>query len=766
MTDPPGGRTESVSTASQTWAAEDRLRGLGLRLDDIVATLDGESLGDTRRRLANFARRGMWDEYPSEFVTGFIARALAGQCDVRILDPWASAGVLLADVADAVAPSRAVGLVRRSPLDRIAKKLLPAAQWLVGEPVQHLADLRRQGAEFDVVVCAPPWNMRSDDGALPPGTDKRLYKVPLEQRLVWSSCQLLAPTGRALFFLPDRFLLDSKQSGIRALLREQGFYLWSAVSLPPSWNEGTSIPGNLVEIRRTPTNEVFAGKASPESSNDVLLGNLAARRSGKVPEVGVLVNASEFSTWDRYEAEAAFANAAKGFRGSVDQLDSIILDRALGTREPGGGFEDRENAVFLPIIGNSPAVTTRSDLVIKPHNYVQLVLDPGRASAEYVAQFFNTPLGLLSRQTVHSGVIPRASLRTIGMAPIVLPPAAHQRQLVGLQRRLDELRAELNAAERDLWRTTGGARSAERTIRGFGTSDSLEAWLPRLPYPLASILWAYSAAMDTRRRTDILFAFFEATAEFLATILLSGLHTNASTFERLRAGVLREVDGAAWRRSTLGFWIVSGSQFAKAVRRMLSGEERALCLGLFKCSGTWIDAMVSKDLFTVLQRVNELRNAWKAHGGIETDEETLLRLERLQTELTAIFGPLTLAFEDVTLVRPRTLQFDGEIYAVVGDDLVGAIVPFKESTRMAISPMRTGRLYLAEIDGRDGLELLPFVRMRPGPPAATACYFYSRMGTDGARFVSYHQAQASEMTELDADLAALVEELAAPVPSE
>jgi hypothetical protein len=78
--------------------------------------------------------------------------------------------------------------------------------------------------------------------------------------------------------------------------------------------------------------------------------------------------------------------------------------------------------------------------------------------------------------------------------------------------------------------------------------------------------------------------------------------------------------------------------------------------------------------------------------------------------------------------------------------------------------MTTARLYLAEIEGSDGLELLPFVRMRPGPPAATACYFYSRIGAEGARFVSYHQAQESELTELDADLSRLVDELAGPVP--
>ena len=76
--------------------------------------------------------------------------------------------------------------------------------------------------------------------------------------------------------------------------------------------------------------------------------------------------------------------------------------------------------------------------------------------------------------------------------------------------------------------------------------------------------------------------------------------------------------------------------------------------------------------------------------------------------------------------------------------------------------MRTGSLYILQRDNRDGLELLPFVRMRGSTPAATACYFYSRLANKGARFVSYHQAQESELTEQDEALLRLVDELSGP----
>ena len=59
----------------------------------------------------------------------------------------------------------------------------------------------------------------------------------------------------------------------------------------------------------------------------------------------------------------------------------------------------------------------------------------------------------------------------------------------------------------------------------------------------------------------------------------------------------------------------------------------------------------------------------------------------------------------------------------------------------------------------DGLELLPFIRIRVGAPAETACYFYNRLGSEGARFVSYHQAQTSEFVDHDSAISTLVTEL-------
>jgi len=724
-----------------------------------IDVLTSEGIPVTWRTVSKLARFDRSNFIPSDQLAEFVSSSAGIEAGARVLDPWAGAAVLLAAAAERTSGDLCVGTVQQEQMALVARRLVPDAALTVGDPMEELARLARSGTTFEAVVCAPRWG-GAKARATPDGhSEKPSTRLSLADEVILGSCALLSETGRAAFLLPDAFLL-SQGRAVRGVLASRGFHLWSAVAVPPSWTPGYSLTANVVEIRASRPEQVLIGRATADSDNAGLLANLAAHASGRSPELGSLVASDTLTTWADHERGLAFQTAARKFGGDVVQLVNVVAEQHLGDRSHNGGFQDLPNAVFLPLLGASRAVTTRLALAIKPRNYVQLVLDPEAADADYLAFYLNSPIGMLSRETIYPGAyIRKASLRTIGSAPIVLPAIGAQLNMVALQRRIHELGSELHSAERDLWGSQGGARVASAALRRFPEDGGLDTWLGRLPYPLASILWNYQATLEPRRKIEILFAFFEATAEFLSTILLSGLRSNSSVYEELRVGGLREIESVRWRDATLGFWIVTGGNLAKTVRRMLSGPERDTCLDLFRCSGAWLEAMVSKELLAALGRAHELRNAWKGHGGIETDVEMQQRLARLQAELASLLGPLTQAFNELSLVRPHTLRYDGQLFDVVAEDLVGAAVPFREKVVQTVVPMRAGELYVLEQDARQGLELLPFVRMRAGTPAATACYFYNRLRKEGARFVSYHQAQESEVTEQDHSLAALVDEL-------
>ena len=66
----------------------------------------------------------------------------------------------------------------------------------------------------------------------------------------------------------------------------------------------------------------------------------------------------------------------------------------IAKRKQDDEFEEIPNSLYLPLIGNSPAVASIDNLHIKPQNYAQIVIDPKIAVGQYVAQFYNSDLGI------------------------------------------------------------------------------------------------------------------------------------------------------------------------------------------------------------------------------------------------------------------------------------------------------------------------------------------------------------------------------------
>ncbi len=62
------------------------------------------------------------------------------------------------------------------------------------------------------------------------------------------------------------------------------------------------------------------------------------------------------------------------------------------------GFNEEENSLYLPLYIELNSVSSLSETGSDFLAYIQLVLDPDKASSEYLADFFNNPLGLKIRK--------------------------------------------------------------------------------------------------------------------------------------------------------------------------------------------------------------------------------------------------------------------------------------------------------------------------------------------------------------------------------
>lgn len=65
-------------------------------------------------------------------------------------------------------------------------------------------------------------------------------------------------------------------------------------------------------------------------------------------------------------------------------------------------------------------------------------------------------------------------------------------------------------------------------------AEGLVPWADTLPFPLASVLWHYEAEPDEGPRVEYLLKFFEALAQFTATVLLSACIADRGLFEASR----------------------------------------------------------------------------------------------------------------------------------------------------------------------------------------------------------------------------------------
>lgn len=87
---------------------------------------------------------------------------------------------------------------------------------------------------------------------------------------------------------------------------------------------------------------------------------------------------------------------------------------------------------------------------------------------------------------------------------------------------------KIQEVEALFWTGTISGGVLEKAV-SVNKEDTYEGWVETLPYPIASVLWHHKiSGADPRIRFGILLHFFEAFAEFIATIHLSAYLSDAS----------------------------------------------------------------------------------------------------------------------------------------------------------------------------------------------------------------------------------------------
>jgi serine/threonine protein kinase len=284
-----------------------------------------------------------------------------------------------------------------------------------------------------------------------------------------------------------------------------------------------------------------------------------------------------------------------------------------------------------------------------------------------------------------------------------------------------------------------------RPDSSLGTSEGFLPWAETLPFPLGSILRHHHAEIDPQVKGEHLLNFFEALAQFTATIELSAYRCDKKFFQANRnlwfGASPATPSPADFNVATFGTWVNLHQCLAKTTHRLLSAgpEDARHCRDLFAAQDQeLIDAISSRHLSHLLTAACQIRNQW-SHSGVASPQDYTRRLRELEALLAGVQAQLSTAFETWELLKPGPAMYTDGIYEYTVTVLTGTNSAFRKKQTQVGQPLDSAKLYLLNRGNTTALELVPLLRMLAGQKTQEeACYFYNRLVPDGIRWISYH----------------------------
>ena len=733
---------------------------------------------------ARFGRSGGEVHVP-EWLAGVLC-ALAKEASPKIIcDPWAGVGFLIEALREACQPERALAFTQNQAAFELGKVLVPEVGWQLGEPL-HLLDSLTQ--PIDVFASILPMGARARHplkGTLPSGEAVELTD-DLGNLVMVAASMRLSPSGVGLFVVtPSLFF---KQQSVFHRFSELGLGMEAALALPSgTFAPYTNISTYLVVVRRKPSTRMFVAQLSADTNTNLqVIANFRQGTEGGSLELGRFVEPAAFRGFDHLRASAAMTAAENRFgvqASNLAELGDVKSGIKLGRPGDEFAFQPLENAIYIPMIGNSDVLESPGELTLKPQNYAQVVIDPSRSNARFVARFLNSEFGKELREQTKTGFIPKLNKQTLRELRVFVPDLQTQRQMLELETRIMAeqntvmaLQNEIVELRRELWANPKSAPQVQERIDGLArrltggikqhASESLDQWFETLPFPQASILraWQATPSQDFKTKYEHLLHFFEGTAEFVSVILLSAFDSNGAVFapHRHKLTETMQKQNLSFNRATFGTWKLVVEYLGKQTRDLLNENgkkpedaknDRALCADMFADPSLSLpDALSRKELAAIFSTTNKMRNDWGGHGGVVGQEEAELRNQLLLGEVQKLREVIAGTWAETQMIhalhcRPRRGVFENEVAVLMGSNN-----EFLKETRAMATWLDVERLYLSKKDSGKALKLLPLIQVGPSPQSAkNACYFFSRLERDGARFVSYHFTDKPELTGRFAD---------------
>lgn len=712
------------------------------KADRLSVWLESRATRETNNRASG--------HFSSPSIATFMSKIASVDECVSVLDPACGTGLLLHSASIASKAQIIEGIEINSRLAEMARMVLPDSTNIVTGDA--LGNVPLSNPSYDLIVCEPtfgfnlakPWISDFSDG---PVSDFAIA-------LLCKSVSLLSESGKCVFLLPVSCLSDRGKT-LFEKLRYRGYHLRALIHIPAGTLLSTSIASYVVVIDRSPRSKIFVAEYNMDLGYQrCLISNFKHHRQKGPHAQGALVEISEFNGFQAFEATFSLARLARKLGLEPVPFTDIckVIDKTTTSAVSDSYGED---LVFINANSKIRATIDVSD--VGRQKIVTVGINAELLNIHYFVDSLNSDVGRLFLDSVCTQASPRRKIDLVRLSrsKYYLPSLEVQRSVVSAQANINSLRFELDSLETKLWQVPNEVSVISKQIKKVNTEDTLEAWIDTLSFPLATILWRYKAHNhDGRERNEILIHFYEAVAEFWATIFLSAAKSDETFWDENIAGLRNILDkqNLSFDLATFGLWKVVVEYLRSRLFTQLNNDPDRVSRMFGTSSETVLAMLLNKEIPIILQRANSIRNG-KAHGGA-SGPNGLSAVHTELLELLAMFRGVTgETWMQYQLVQPDGCRIKSGVYHYIVRVIMGTRSPFMTDQRNTISAMEDTQLHLLDSQSQQSLALLPFVRVMPSPKTASnACYFYNKVDSDNQIFVSYHFEEDSSVNDHFADV--------------
>lgn len=407
-----------------------RKEGIRYKAEDLTSWLQFLSV--------RFGGPSMGELVAPEWLSEVICDLAKDTSPHTICDPCAGLGFLAEALREACKPDQISAFTCNDARHELCTVLIPEVNWQMGDALDLLEALPHP---IDLVASALPMGASSPRPLKVTLASGQIVELSgnLDSQLMVASSVRLSESGRGLFVV-SRSFFSNKDSAYKRFA-DLGLGVEAAFSLPSgTFAPYTKASTYLVVVRRRTFTRMFVGQLSSDANTNLqVISNFRLQNNGGTLELGKFVETDSFRSFEHQRTMEKITAAEKcsGIRAStLADLEDPKLGVTLG--KPGGrfSFEPLDNAIYVPMIGNSDVVVGQDDLKLKPHNYAQVVINPARSNAPFVARFLNSDFGKELRQQAQTGFIPKLNKQTLRALPVLIPDLMTQQMMLKIETRI------------------------------------------------------------------------------------------------------------------------------------------------------------------------------------------------------------------------------------------------------------------------------------------------------------------------------------------